>query len=231
MSRLGQALSHWHQLIDGFDTSALEFFSAVEEAVRARAVPDAAFERVLFSEGGVGSAKREYLRIRRQRVAFDIGATPFGTGYFFSWWLLRLGPRHPWLWLLGAIGACFVWGLLVLATVTSMVASKLVGTTGAGSFLVLLVIASLPLGLVALGWGIREGHIFDEEEVLGIPVLGWLYSKIFGTHTYYHLDSALMFQESIRRAVNEVINGLLEEQGLRALSPDELKPAIRDLVR
>jgi hypothetical protein len=40
-----------------------------------------------------------------------------------------------------------------------------------------------------------------------------------------------MFQEAVRRAVNEVLNGLLEAQGLRALAGDELKPTIRDLAR
>lgn len=33
------------------------------------------------------SAKREYLRVRRKEHLFDVCAAPFGTGFFFSWWL------------------------------------------------------------------------------------------------------------------------------------------------
>ena len=230
MARTGQALSRWSQLIEGFDTSALDFFTAVEEAVRARAVPDVVFERVEFKEGGIGSAKREYLRIRRQQVAFDIGAAPYGSSYFFSWWLLRLGPAHPWLWLLSAVAAVLIWTAVVFGAMLSTVASKLVGTAGASGCVVLFVIASLPIGAVVLGWSIREGYAFDEDEVLGVPIIGWLYAKLFGTNTYYRHDTAMMFQESIRRAVNDVIGGLLDAKGLRALTEDQKKPTIRELV-
>ena len=78
---------------------------------------------------------------------------------------------------------------------------------------------------------IHEGHVpIEEEDVLQVPVVGWLYDKIFGPNTYYALDTAMMFQESVSRAVNEVLEGLMTGQGLRALSQDQLKPTIRDLA-
>lgn len=84
MASFGQVISHWHALVDGFSTSALDFYSSVEEAVRARAVPEATFSRVEFSEAGLGSAKRQYFRVGRGKVNFDICAAPYGNGFFFS---------------------------------------------------------------------------------------------------------------------------------------------------
>ncbi len=40
-----------------------------------------------------------------------------------------------------------------------------------------------------------------------------------------------MYQESIRRAVGEVVNEMTQTNGLRELSEAEHKPILRDLVR
>ena len=231
MGNGGFVISHWHALVDDFDSSSLDFYASVEEAVRTREVPDAEFSRVEFKEGGVASAKREYLRVERGRVAFDVCAAPFGKGFFFSWWLVRPGPAHPWLWFLALFGVVGIW-LLMLANVASQMAQQSVfgGDGGAGcSFLFLFL--GLPVGLALLGWGVREGHIGDEEVVMDMPIIGWLYERLFNPQTYYRHDTALMFQESISRAVNQEIDSLLSSQGLRALTEDQKKPTMRDLAR
>ena len=40
-----------------------------------------------------------------------------------------------------------------------------------------------------------------------------------------------MFQESVRRSVNGVIDGLFEAQGIRALTEAERRSTMRDLIR
>src|SRR5688572_22020969 len=92
-------VSHWHRLIENFETSASDFYEAVEAAVARREVPDYRTERVVYSEAGFMSARREYLRVRRGLLHVDICAAPFGTGYFFSSWLVRKPPT----WLVGCI--------------------------------------------------------------------------------------------------------------------------------
>ena len=87
MKRDDAILSNWHVLIDNYSTSGLEFFERVEAAVKERQVPQVSFSRKDFRESGILSDKRTYLRLRRSNLAFDIGAAPYGTGYFFSWWL------------------------------------------------------------------------------------------------------------------------------------------------
>lgn len=83
-------VSHWYHLIDGLQTSPLKFYEAVETAITKRQAPDAKASRVQWREGGMFSAKREYLRIQRQKLVFDICGAPFGRGFFISWWLGEL---------------------------------------------------------------------------------------------------------------------------------------------
>jgi hypothetical protein len=155
-------ISHWYHLIDELQTSTLDFYTAVEQAVARRQVPNAKTARVDYKEGGVLSAKREYLRVKRKGLLFDICGAPFGRGFFVSWWL---GERS-WL-----------------------------------------------------------------TRLLNVPVLGAFLGFLVRPWTYFKIDTALMFQETIREAVNEVLDGLTKAQGLHALSEFERKPILRDFYR
>src|SRR5258708_5942539 len=77
-------IDHWYALIPGFNTSTKEFYQGVETELKVREVPGLEMFHVDFAEGGVLSRQREYLRMTRERLVFDICAAPFGTAYFFS---------------------------------------------------------------------------------------------------------------------------------------------------
>lgn len=79
--------SNWYHLLEGVKASPLEFYASVDRALERRQVPDSRSSRVEWKEGGLLSAKREYLRIRRKEYVFDICAAPFGDAFFVSWWL------------------------------------------------------------------------------------------------------------------------------------------------
>src|SRR6202158_2770792 len=79
--------SHWDHLIEGSDATPMECYKSVEEAIERRKIPDSARSRTDYREGGLLSAKREYLRVKRLSYTFDICGAPFGTGFFVSWWL------------------------------------------------------------------------------------------------------------------------------------------------
>ena len=64
-------ISHWHQLIENFQTSSLGFYQSVEAAIKTRQVPESNQTRVEHKEGGLASANREYLRLQRGKYAFD----------------------------------------------------------------------------------------------------------------------------------------------------------------
>ena len=93
--RAADIFSHWHHLIENFQASPMEFYSQVETALQKRQIPDLKISRVDWREGGLLSAKREYLRVRRKEFVFDICGAPFGTAFFFSWWLGEL-PSGFW---------------------------------------------------------------------------------------------------------------------------------------
>jgi hypothetical protein len=80
-------LSFWHHGADGLQYSSNDFYSEVERALAAHHVSDIKTERVQLLEGGMFSAKREYLQVRRKEHVFLICAATFGNIFFISWYL------------------------------------------------------------------------------------------------------------------------------------------------
>ncbi len=80
-------LSHWDYRIEDMDQSAMTFYAEIERRLALHQVDQLKTERINISEGGVFSAKREYLQVRRGEHVFHICAAPFGNGFFVSWWL------------------------------------------------------------------------------------------------------------------------------------------------
>jgi hypothetical protein len=218
MARSAEVLSHWDLLIDDYNTSALDFYAAVEKAVGLRKVPDTKLSRVDWKEGGVLSAKREYLRVAKGRLTFDICAAPYGTSYFFSWWFALQAPENV---LLLTIVALLGVPLLFFALL--QVAGFMLG---AMLFFLLLVASPFILGSL-LGAGLSE----LEETIVAMPFFGPYYRRVMKPVTYYAEDTRLMFQESVHRAVMEIISEARSARGLRALSDDESRPKMRDLFR
>lgn len=87
MAQATHIMSHWNTMIEGLQVTPSEFFTSVEKEIERRETPDTKFSRIDWREGGLMSAKREYLRVRRKELAFDICGAPFGNGFFVSWWL------------------------------------------------------------------------------------------------------------------------------------------------
>ena len=108
--RPADIFSRWHHLIENLQASPMEFYSQVEAALQKRQIPDIKTSRVDWREGGLLSAKREYLRVRRKEFVFDICGAPFGTGFFFSWWLGEL-PSGFWalVSLIPLFGPLMIW--------------------------------------------------------------------------------------------------------------------------
>lgn len=82
-----QVLSHWNHMVPGMQQSSDEFYTAIDRLIGEQRLDGVKVERVNISEGGMLSAKREYLQVRRKDHVFHICAAPFGSGFFVSWWL------------------------------------------------------------------------------------------------------------------------------------------------
>jgi hypothetical protein len=213
-------ISHWHHPIENFQTSTMEFYAAVEQALAPKQIPEYSTSRVDWKEGGVLSARREYLRVQRGKLAFDICAAPFGTGFFFSWWLAELPPTHALLYTV----LIFIAGLLLFT-----IFIRAFGVIGGFFF----TIFAFPILLLLAGRFVREGRFGSEVEdaVLAIPLFGPLYERLFKPVTYYKMDTAIMFQSMVHAAVLDVIDPLLQAKGVRALSELERKPIMRELYQ
>lgn len=104
MPRQRDILSHWHVLLDDFKTSSQDFYGSLTQALKERQIPDLSVSRVNHSEGGLFSAKREYLRASLQDMDYDICAAPYGTGFFFSSWMAVKEPIPILTWLMSWFG-------------------------------------------------------------------------------------------------------------------------------
>ena len=218
MAKLGKdanVISNWHHPIENFNTSTMEFYAAVEQAIKPRQIPDYSVSRIDCREGGVLTARREYLRIKRGKLAFDICAAPFGTGFFFSWWLAELPPSHALLW---AVLICFC-GLGFIAVLVTVF-----GFSGLFWGLILGI-----GGIFLLGYLLKEGRLGTDVEdiVLAVPVFGSLYQYLFKPSTYYRTDTTLTYQAMVHTAVLEVVDQVLSAKGARALTEFERKPIMR----
>lgn len=82
--------SHWHRL---FDTpfQAMDFYQRVNQLLAEKGIKHVEVSNITYSQGGLLSPNRQYLRIKYHDYVFDICAAPFGTQYFVSWWLGELG--------------------------------------------------------------------------------------------------------------------------------------------
>jgi hypothetical protein len=219
-------LSHWCTLIDGLQASPLEFYKCVDEAVERRKVPGLARRRVLWPEGGLLSAKREYLRLTRGKLLFDICAAPFGTGFFVS---CRLVNREiPWGLIAAAIASVPIF--LMFSSVLLVAHEK--GIPAAIGWIAFIIPAMVFVGLgIWVMLRLLHGSLMDLDRYLCTsPVLGPMYERITGRMTYYRIDTTMMFQQAVQAAVMEAVDHHIKVQGLTPLSADERKPVLSKLL-
>ena len=200
---VGNVISHWSKLLEGFQYSPREFYEALQKAIERREMPKAALSRISRPEGGIGSGYREYLRLERAEHTVDVCAAPFGSGFFVSEWL-----SAP----------------LKVNTLAIVVMSICVAVLGA-SFT-----ADASQKLVEL-LGENLGAL-RQTLVLVIAILGWvgIIQPLYypPRPTFYRIDTGLMFQKAVHAAVLEVIDEITSAKGVRGLTELERQPILRE---
>jgi len=226
MAKQTNVIDHWHQLIENFQFSPQTFYESVTSGVQTRAIPETHLIRVEHKESGLASANRLYLRLHRGKHAFDICAAPFGTGFFVSWWFTK--PPLKWA-LLYTLG--FLFAVVILMDIVFGVGAAIGAVMQGYAFGIFLGGSLALLGVPALLWllgnAMRSGTIPGESTVLAMPLVGFLYERIFAPTTFYAFDTALMFRDAVHNAVLEVIDTVTANKGVRALSEEERKPALK----
>jgi hypothetical protein len=85
--RVGNILARWQARLDNVNCSPLEFFEMVQLSVLEKELPNLSFSQITRNEGGWFSPQRIYLRIRCQKLFFDVSAFIVGDCLIVGWYL------------------------------------------------------------------------------------------------------------------------------------------------
>lgn len=88
----GNILARWQTSLENIACSPLEFYELVECFLIASELPNLTFSQITRNEGGWFSPRRVYLRIRYQKLYFDVSAFVAGNALIASWWLHEDAP-------------------------------------------------------------------------------------------------------------------------------------------
>ncbi len=218
IKRNAEVLDHWIGFAENFQLSPPEFYAAIEQELITRKVPGLMMSRIEFSEGGVLSDQRVYLRMVRERLVFDVCAAPFGTRFFFSCRSAEI-PAIIQLWQLAAVavGFCVFTGLFW----------KLLGfLLGCLAMIVLmLTIVYLLRNTVALGFKDLDATLIKS------PVLGPIYERLFRKETYYRFDTRMMYLDTVSNVVKQLADDVTAAKGVKLVREYEQAPLLGELYR
>jgi hypothetical protein len=213
-----QIHDHWYTPVEDFQFSTSEFYDLIEKKLSERKVPGLQISRELFHEGGLLSDKREYLRLKRERLVFDICAAPFGTSYFFSFRFVELPLTiNPLEVLIVFIGLLLAFGLLL----------KVFGLIYGFFFFFALVIGGAWAMRNAISLGLKD----LDATLLKIPVIAPLYEILFRKETYYRHDTRLMYLTSVRSITESLVEKVTAAKGVKLIKQYDRKPILGELYQ
>lgn len=213
-----EIIEHWYSLVPGQNFSSKEFYDHIEGSIKAQQVPALDSSRVDLSEGGALSAKREYLRFKRERLTFDICAAPVGINYFFSY-RFYAEPAVVKAWEI--LAAMLILGGLFVASV------RFVGLIFGP--LLLLVACGYLVWLMrsAIGAGLRD----VDTTLLNLPILGPIYEAYFRKDSYYRQDLRIAYCSIVAGIVKQEVARITGEKGVKLLREYTYSPVLQDLYR
>lgn len=212
--RKADVLSHWYSLVPGFNTSTKDFYEAVEKELKTREVPGLDISRVEFSEGGLLSNKREYLRMTRERLVFDICAAPFGTSYFFSCRFAEIPAVIK------------LWPFVVLFIITFIIVGVTLDHFGLFKGTIVLLIGLLVV-IRLFHFALRDLDDFLIKD----PTLGPIYERFFRKETYYRQDTRLMYLDTVNVVVKEAMEEITGAKGIKLIRFNEHSPILGELYK
>ena len=217
-AKAAEVMEHWYALVPGFNTSGKEFYADIEKELKERQVPSLDIAYVDFAEGGVLSAKREYLRMTRERLVFDICAAPFGTAFFFSCRFAQI-PAVIRIWqLLVVLLGSFILMALAFRNL-GLIIGPIVLLAG---FLFLIYTLR---NAVAMGLKDLDAHLIKSL------VLGPIYENWFRKETYYRHDTRLMYCDTINTVVKAKVEEVTGAKGIKLVQFNEYSPILGELYK
>ena len=173
--------------------------------------------RVDFSEGGLLSADRSYLRMQRENLVFDVCAAPFGKSFFFSCRFAEI-PIVVTIW--------HLLGLAFLAAIVFWLFTRLFSWWGPFVF-VLACGASVYVLRNAISLGLRD----LDATLINSPLFGPIYLRFLRRETYYRQDTRLMYCDTVNEIAKEAVQAVTGAKGIEIIRLNEHNPLLEDLYR
>ncbi len=218
-----QFIARWPKLIEGMQASPQEMYAQLELSLLFRDIPDLKMSRVDWREGGLFSAQREYLRIEWKRYICDYCAAPFGSGFFFSYWLVLIPFAFTAIHFLGMVVS-----MMVLPSVLGYMLTASLGIKAGLLSLFFLYFCGIP----ALWYWLKDGTIKAEGELqqflLGLTIFGPILELFGRTLTYYEHDNISMFLAASHQALVDVVDEAVKGKGLTPLTEADKKPIMQE---
>lgn len=211
-------LDHWIAFADGFQSSPVEFFSDLETELSKRMVPKMEMIKMEFSEGGLLSEKRVYLRMVRERIVFDICAAPFGKGFFFSCRTCEI-PCVLQIWQLFFVFGFFLFSFWAFVKSLGLVLG------------LVILLGILTTGIYCMRNLVAMGLQDLDTTISQSPLLGSIYEIFFRAETYHRIDSRLCYIHLIPSIVKTLAEDTTAEKGVKLLEQFELNPILGDLYK
>jgi hypothetical protein len=217
-SKKDEVLNHWIAFAENFNFPPAEFYTLIERTLAEKKIPSMDTSCVEYPEGGLLSEGRVYMRMLRERLAFDMCAAPFGADYFFSCRTVY------------SPAVLKLWHLLVLLFVLGLINSLLTWLLGPKYALIALVgllIAIAQIFRNTLAMGLSD----LDAALLKTPALGPVYERWFRKDTYYRQDARLVFLHTIPKIVQEVAEETTAAKGVKLLQQYQVAPVLGELYK
>lgn len=213
-----EVIEHWYSLVPSQHFSSKMFYEHIESAIIGQQVPALDSTRMDLSEGGALSAKREYLRFKRERLTFDICAAPVGVNYFFSY-RFYVEPV-----------VVRVWEILAVLCAFSFLffgGMRFVGIFVGPFILITACIVFAWLMRNAVGMGLRD----LDATLLKLPVIGPIYERFFRRDSYYRQDVRIAYCSIVSGIVKQEVARITGESGVKLLREFTYSPILGALYR
>ena len=180
----------WIVPILDFVSDTSKFYTAVEDELKLWEVPELTTERMVFKDAGFLSSGREYLRVRRESLVFDILSAKFGKSWWFSCRSAVL-RRKLRLWEIFAFVGAVAW----LFAAYWYAFGFTMGCVAIGSSLAMLLVIMVS----APSWNGLD------DLLLHLPIIGAFYESIFRAESYYRDDARRMYVSLVDYFVREKV--------------------------
>jgi hypothetical protein len=216
-SRGAEVFSHWGVALPDVGFSAQEFYGRIETDIRSRNWPGVEFLRLGYSEAGLLSHTREYLRVVRHRQVVDICSSTFGRDYFFT---MREGEIQS------QISPAT---LLAFVLITFSVFAWFISVLGSLSGVIWFAFIAFLTSIIIINVG-RLGLTRLDSLLLRTPVIGPIYETLFRrSHTYFQHDSRVVFLKLMDEIVKVHVDQETATKGIQLLSCFEHQPILDGL--